>query len=62
MCSLPVNDAARRIETKRAEQEQPRQRAAERARQLRDPFDHDPHRYDPPRRADTRSMSMGGMT
>ena len=47
--SLPVGEAARRIEAKRAEQEQTRQRAAERARQLRDPFERDPHHRDPRR-------------
>ncbi|MGP5054684.1 MobF family relaxase [Brachybacterium paraconglomeratum] len=47
--SLPVNEAARRIEDKRAERETQQRRAAERARQLRDPFEHDPHRHDPRR-------------
>lgn len=43
--NLPVNDAARRIEAKRTEQEQTRQRAAQRARHL-DPLDRGPHRHD----------------
>ncbi len=47
--SLPVTEAAERIEAKRVEQEHARQRAAERARQLHDPFEHDPHRTDPRR-------------
>ncbi|MFT3862361.1 MobF family relaxase [Micropruina sp.] len=46
--SLPTGDAARRIEAKRAEQEQTRQQAAQRARQF-DPFDHEAHRNGPRR-------------
>lgn len=53
--SLPVNDAARRIEAKRAEQEQTRQRAAQRARQ-RDAFEHDTPRTDPGRDGPARSL------
>ena len=45
---LPTGDAARRIKATRAEQEQTRRRAAERARQLH-PFEHDPHRSEPGR-------------
>ncbi len=41
--SLPVNDAARRIEANRAEQEHKRQQAARRARQLHEPFERDSH-------------------
>ncbi|WP_087015916.1 MULTISPECIES: MobF family relaxase [Microbacteriaceae] len=41
--SLPVNAAARRIEANRAEQEQKRQQAARRARQLQEPFERDSH-------------------
>ncbi|WP_424806518.1 MobF family relaxase [Rhodococcus sp. 27YEA15] len=44
--SLPVADAARRVEARRAEQEQLRQQAAQRARQL-DPFERGTRRHDP---------------
>ncbi|WFP16593.1 MobF family relaxase [Citricoccus muralis] len=54
--SLPVTEAAERIEAKRAEQEHARQRAAERARQLHDPFEHDPHRADPHRDGPARRL------
>ncbi|WP_417555548.1 MobF family relaxase [Microbacterium sp.] len=54
--SLPINDAARRIEVKRAEQEHARQRTAERAQQLHDPFEHDPHQRDPRREGPTRGL------
>ena len=53
---LPVNDAARRIEAKRAEQENQQRRAAERARQFGDPFERDPHRHDPRRDGPTRGL------
>lgn len=53
--NLPVNDAARRIEAKHAEQEQARQRAARRARQL-DPFERGIPRSDPGREGPTRSL------
>ncbi len=43
--SLPVNEAARRIEAKRSEREQTRQRVAQRARQL-DPLDRGLRRHD----------------
>lgn len=46
---LPVNEAARRIETKHGEQEHLRQLAAERARQFPNPFEPDPHRSNPRR-------------
>lgn len=49
---LPVNDAARRIETRRAEQ----RRIAERARQLRDPLVPDRHPRDSRRDGPTRSL------
>ena len=54
--SLPVNDAAKRIETKRAGQEHLRQQAAKRARQLPDPFAHASHRSGPRRDGPTRSL------
>lgn len=54
--SLPVNEAAERIETKRAEQEHLRQQATKRAQQLHDPFERDPHRNDPRREGLTRSL------
>lgn len=47
--SLPVNEAARRIENKQAEGEDQRRRAAERAGQFGDPFEHDPYRSGPRR-------------
>lgn len=54
--SLPIADAARRIEAKHAEREHARQRAAERARQLRDPFEHNPHRDDLRREGPTHGL------
>lgn len=54
--SLPINDAARRIETKRAGQEQARRRATEQARQLPDLFKRDPHQSDPRREGPTRGI------
>ena len=54
--ALPITDAAHLIEAKRAEQERARQRAAERARQLHDPFQRDPHRTDPSHEGPTRSL------
>ena len=48
--SLPVNDAARLIDAKSAEEESQQQRAAERARQFGDLFEHDPHRRSDPER------------
>lgn len=44
--ALPINDAARLIETKHAAQEQARERAAQRARQL-EPYEHDSSRPAP---------------
>lgn len=44
--ALPVNGAARRIETTRAEQAQIRRREAERARQL-EPYERDSSRHAP---------------
>ncbi len=52
---LPINDAARRIEGKRAEQEQTRRRAAERPRQL-DPFERDGPRTEPDRGGPARGL------
>ncbi|MEX5274712.1 MobF family relaxase [Kocuria sp. CPCC 205235] len=54
--ALPINDAARLIETKHAAQEQARQDATERARKLRDPFERDPRRTDPSREGPRRSL------
>ncbi|WP_454116405.1 MobF family relaxase [Microbacterium aurum] len=50
--NLPVGDAARRIETRQAEQ----QRITERARQLSDTLAPDRHRHDPRRDGPTRSL------
>lgn len=54
--SLPVNDAAERIEAKHAEQEHLRQQTAKRAQQLPAPFVHEPHRSGPRRDGPTRSL------
>ncbi|WP_442329775.1 MobF family relaxase [Brevibacterium linens] len=54
--ALPINDAARLIETKHAAQEQARERAAQRERQLHDPFQHDPHRHETGRQGPTRRL------
>ena len=54
--NLPVTNAARRIEAKRAEQEQTWQQAAQRARQLDDPFQHEPRRSDPGRERPSRGL------
>ena len=53
--SLPVHEAARRIEANRGEQEHARRRAAQRARQL-DPFDREPRRHDPGHNGPARSL------
>lgn len=53
---LPVADAALRIEAKRAEQEQTRQRAARRERQFHDPFERNPRRDSPRREGPTRGL------
>ncbi|MFV4913123.1 AAA family ATPase [Microbacterium lacticum] len=50
--SLPVGDAAQRIEAKRAEQERTRQRGA----QQLDPFEHDRHRSEPRHEGPTRGL------
>ena len=55
--NLPAGDAAQRIETKRAEQEQARQDVAARARKLHNSFEHDPQRTNGPRHdGSTRSL------
>lgn len=54
--SLPVTEAARRIETQRAEQEQQRQKLAERRRQLGDSYDRGQHRSDPGRDGHARGL------
>lgn len=54
--TLPIADAAQRIEATRAEQERMRQQAAQRARQLHDPSERDPRRTDPRRDGPTRGM------
>lgn len=62
---LPVNDAARQIEAKRAEQEHQRQQTAERQRQISNPFEQDQHRSDPRRTGPARgrwSASQFGIT
>lgn len=54
--SLPVNDAARRIEARRAEQNETRQQTARRAQQFRAPFERDSRRTDPHREGPTRRL------
>ncbi|WP_260283556.1 MobF family relaxase [Propionibacterium freudenreichii] len=54
--SLPVNEAARRIEAKQTERERMRQEATARERQLPAPFEHDPHRHDPGREGPSRGL------
>lgn len=55
--ALPISDAAHLIETKHTAQEQEQQDTTERARQLHDPFQRDPHRSNGPRReGPTRGM------
>lgn len=54
--NLPINDATRRIEAKRAEQEHARRRTAERVRQLHDAFEHDTHQRDPRREGPSRGL------
>ena len=54
--ALPVSDAARRIEVKRAVQEQAREHAAQRKRQLHDSFERDPRRSDPSRDGPARGL------
>ena len=54
--SLPIIDAAKRLDAKRAEQERLRQQAIERAQQLHDPFAHGPHHSGPHREGPTRGL------
>ena len=54
--ALPIVEAAARIDAKQAERADQRQRAAERAQQLRDPFEHDTHRHDPRSDGPTRTL------
>lgn len=54
--SLPIIDAAKRLDAKRAEQERLRQQAIERAQQLHDPFAHAPHHSGPHREGPTRGL------
>lgn len=54
--ALTVNDAARLIEAKRAEQETQRQQVAERERQISDPFEREPRRNDPHRDGSARRL------
>lgn len=42
--NLPVSDAARLIEAKRADLDQQRRQVAEQERQISEPFEHDQHR------------------
>ncbi len=53
---LPVNDAARQIETKRTERENQRQQMVKREPQISDPFEHDRHRSGPRREGPTRGL------
>ncbi len=53
--SLPINDAARLFEAKRAEQEQTRRQTARRAQQL-EPFERDNPRTAPGRDVPARSL------
>ena len=55
--ALPINDAAHLIETKHAAQDQARQDATKRARELNDPFQRDPPPHRPePRGSDTEPI------
>lgn len=54
--ALPVNDAARLIETKYSAQEQSREHAAQGKRQLHDSFELDPRRSDPSRDGPARGL------
>jgi len=54
--ALPINDAARLIEAKHAEQEQARERTAQREPQLHDPFQRDPRRTDRTRPGPARGL------
>ena len=54
--ALPVSDAARRIKAKQVVQEQARERAAQRERQLHDPFQRYPRRNDTSRDGPARDL------
>ena len=54
--SLPTGDAARRIETKRAEKERTQRHAAQGTRQIHDPLDHDAYRGSPRRDGPERGL------
>lgn len=54
--TLPIAEAAQRIETKNAEREHRRQEAVGRERQLPDPFEYDPHRHDAGRDGPSRGL------
>ncbi|WP_259342681.1 MobF family relaxase [Corynebacterium falsenii] len=54
--ALPISDAAHLIETKHAAQDQARQDATERARELRDPLQHDPRSTARSREGPRRSL------
>ncbi|MGO2720955.1 MAG: MobF family relaxase [Brachybacterium tyrofermentans] len=54
--TLPIAEAAQRIETKNAEREHRRQEAVGRERQLPDPFEYDPHRHDSGRDGPSRGL------
>ncbi|MGP5292534.1 MobF family relaxase [Brachybacterium tyrofermentans] len=54
--TLPINEAARRIETKQTEHENQQRHAANRAPQLRDPFEHDSQSNGPRRDGPARGL------
>ena len=54
--NLPVSDAARLIEAKRADLDQQRRQVAERERQISEPFEHDQHRSSPRRDGPTQGL------
>ncbi len=54
--SLPVTEAAERIEAKNVEREHKQREAAVRERQLSDPFEYDPYRHDTGREGPTRGL------
>ena len=54
--ALPISDAAHVIEAKQGERENQKRQAAERARQLHDPFQRGPRRADPSRDGPARGL------
>ncbi|WP_263971101.1 ATP-dependent DNA helicase [Pseudoclavibacter sp. CFCC 11306] len=54
--ALPVEQAAARLDAQRIAAEEAQRRAAERTRQLRDPFDYGPHHGDPRRDGPARGL------